>query len=80
MSDLKTNLFQAIEIMLNNKKFNYDVTCRGRIVNIENDIYTVKIRGETYKIKSKFQYNLNEAVFVLFPEGSKKNLYLYPNK
>lgn len=78
--DFKESLFQAIEIILKNKKFNYDITQKGRVVKIENNIYTVEIRGEKYNIKSKFNYSLNETVFVLFPEGSKTDLYLYPNK
>ena len=47
---------------------------------MENNIYKVTIQGDTYKVKSKFNFDVDESVLVLFPQGRKNDLYIYPNE
>lgn len=80
MTQEEEQLFQAIEI-LTQGSLPYDQTKRGRITEkLENNIYKVTIQGDTYKVKSKFNFNVDESVLILFPQGRKNDLYIYPNE
>lgn len=59
---------------------NFDQTRAGRVIEkLDNNRYKVQIQGDTYTVKSNFNYEAGERVFVLFPCGNKTDLYLYPN-
>lgn len=74
-------ILDAVNIVLNNKKFNFDQTKVGRVTEVlDNNRYKVLIQGKTKTIKSEFHYNVGERVFVLFPCGSEQNPYIYPNR
>lgn len=83
MADIKEYICQAIDVFLKDKNtpLPFDQTKVGRVIGIlNNNRYKVQIQGDTYTIKSMFNYNLNERVFVLFPCGNSTDLYIYPNK
>lgn len=74
-------LFQAMKVLIDNMKFEFDITKKGRVIAIPSvGIYQVQIQGKDYEIKSKFNYKIGETVFVLFPQGNTTDLYLYPNQ
>lgn len=75
------NMFDAMKIIAKEIEKNFDQTKGGRIVEkMENNRYKVEIQGSIYTVKSKFIYEVGEKVFVLFPCGSRTDLYLYPNR
>ena len=81
MDRAKENLFKAIKIIAKEIEKNFDQTKTGRVIEVlDNSKYKVEIQGTKYTIKSKFIYEVGERVLVLFPCGSKTDLYLYPNK
>lgn len=77
-------LFQAVKIIIENMKFGFDITKKGRVVSCDtstsSNIYQVQIQGKDYRVQSKFNFNIGETVFVLFPQGNETDLYLYPNQ
>ena len=81
MSPETKKIFEMVKIIIRETDFSFDQTRRGRIVEkLNNNLYKVRIFDEVYTIKSKFDFNVNESVLVLFPCGSKTDLYIYPNK
>ena len=83
MSPETQKVFEAIEILLKEMKTSADQTKTGRIIEVlKNNKYKVQIYDKTYTIKSKFNFSVNEKVFVLFPQGRENpnDLYIYPNK
>ena len=47
-----------------------DVTYRGEITNVENNVYTIDIRGVIYKITDQSnKYTKGDIVYVLFRQG-----------
>lgn len=74
-------LFQAVKVIAESISLPFDQTRMGRVVEqLDNDRYKVQIQDQIYTIKSQFYFNVNERVFVLFPCGNNKDLYIYPNK
>lgn len=81
MDKSKDNLFKAIQKIIESMGMPYDQTKPGRVIEIlSNHRYKVKIYDKIYTIKSLFHYNVDERVWVLFPCGNDKDLYIYPNK
>lgn len=81
MDKTKENLFKAFEAIVKSMPMSFDQTKMGRVVEqLDNNRYKVQIQDQIYTIKSQFYFNVNERVFVLFPCGNKKDLYIYPNK
>lgn len=83
MSPETRKVFEAIEVLLKEYKISADVTKTGRVIEIlSNNKYKVQIYDKVYSIKSQFYYDVNEKVWVLFPQGrdNPNDLYIYPNK
>lgn len=81
MDKTKENLFKAIETIMKSMPMPFDQTKIGRVTEkIDNNRYKVQIQDHIYTIKSQFDFSINERVFVLFPCGNNKDLYIYPNK
>lgn len=81
MSPETQRIFEMVKIIIEETNFSFDQTKRGRVVEkLNNNIYKVRILEDVYTIKSKFDFNVNESVLVLFPCGSRTDLYIYPNK
>jgi len=55
------------------------VTDDGRIIGKIGDVYSVDVKGVTYKIKSNFDFSINERVLISTPFGGTEK-YLYPNR
>lgn len=73
-------MLEAMKIVAKGLENNFDQTKIGRIIEkLDNNRYKVQIQGDTYTVKSNFNYEAGERVFVLFPCGNKTDLYLYPN-
>lgn len=68
-----------MKIIYENIATNSDSSTYGRILTKTGNEYSVDVEGVTYKIKSQFEFNLNERVLVLSPSGGTEK-YLYPNK
>lgn len=80
MDKTKENLFKAFEAIVKSMPMPFDQTRTGRVIEkLDNNRYKVQIHGDTYTVKSNFNYEAGERVFVLFPCGNKTDLYLYPN-
>lgn len=68
-------LFKAMNILIEKKNFQFDITKRGRIMDSPTPgVYLVKIQDADYEIPSKFSFNIGEMVFVLFPQGNSDDL------
>lgn len=83
MSPETQKVIDAFKIVIQETKFNFDITKRGRIVEVlPNNKYKVQIYDKNYEIKSGFSFSINEMVHVLFPQGrdNPDDLYIYPNK
>lgn len=81
MDKTKENLFKAFEAIIKSMPMSFDQTRMGRVIEqLDNDRYKVQIQDQVYTIKSQFHFSVNERVFVLFPCGNNKDLYIYPNK
>ena len=83
MSPETQKVFEAIEILLKEMKASADQSKTGRIIEVlKNNRYKVQIYDKVYIIKSKFDFDINEKVLVLFPQGRENpnDLYIYPNK
>lgn len=81
MDKTKENLFKAFEVIMKSMPMPFDQTKIGRVTEkIDNNRYKVQIQDHIYTIKSQFDFSINERVFVLFPCGNNKDLYIYPNK
>lgn len=81
MDKAKENLFKAFQVIAESVGMSFDQTKVGRIVEIlPNNRYKIQIHSDVYTVKSQFDYNVDERVFILFPCGSSTDLYLYPNK
>jgi len=83
MSPETRKVFEAIEVLLKEYKISADVTKIGRVIEIlANNKYKVQIYDKVYAIKSQFHYDVNEKVWVLFPQGrdNPNDLYIYPNQ
>lgn len=83
MSPETRKVFEAIEVLLKEYKISADVTKTGRVIEIlSNNKYKVQIYDKVYSIKSQFHYDINEKVWVLFPQGRENpnDLYIYPNQ
>ena len=80
MDKSKENLFRAIRAIIDSMPLPFDQTKIGRVTEIlSNDKYKVQIKDHVYTIKSKFYFSVGERVFVLFPCGNDKDLYIHPN-
>lgn len=74
-------MLDAMKIVAKEIEKNFDQTKAGRVLEkMENNRYKVEIQGKTHTVKSNFIYEKGEKVFVLFPCGSRTDLYLYPNR
>ena len=80
MDKSKENLFRAIRAIIDSMPLPFDQTKIGRVTEIlSNNKYKVQIKDHVYTIKSKFHFSVGERVFVLFPCGNDKDLYIHPN-
>lgn len=74
-------MLEAMKIVAKGLENNFDQTRVGRVTEkLDNNRYKVQIQDHIYTIKSQFDFSINERVFVLFPCGNNKDLYIYPNK
>lgn len=81
MAGLEQYLFKAMNILIEQKNFPFDITKRGRIVaSPTSGVYVVSVQDTEYKVRSKFNFTVGESVLVLFPQGNSNDLYIYPNK
>jgi hypothetical protein len=81
MANINDYICQAIDVFFKNTPLPFDQTKIGRIIDIlNNNRYKVQIQGDIYIIKSMFNFDINERVFILFPCGNSTDLYIYPNK
>lgn len=81
MANINDYICQAIDVFFKNTPLSFDQTKIGRVTEIlSNNKYKVQIKDHVYTIKSLFNFNVNERVFVLFPCGIDTDLYIYPNK
>lgn len=83
MSPETQKVFEAIEVLLKEYEISADVTKVGRVIEIlPNNKYRVQIYDKIYSIKSKFNFSINEKVWVLFPQGRENpnDLYIHPNE
>lgn len=82
MSPETQKVFEAIEVLLKEYKISADITKIGRVIGILPNKYKVQIQDKVYIIKSQFHYDINEKVWVLFPQGRENpnDLYIYPNQ
>jgi len=70
MSPETQKVIDAFNIIIQETKFNFDITKRGRIIGVlPNGKYKVQIYDANYEIKSGFTFAINETVHVLFPQG-----------
>lgn len=73
-------MFEAMKIVAKGLGNNFDQTKIGRVIEkLDNNRYKVQIQECIHTVKSNFNYEAGERVFVLFPCGNKTDLYLYPN-
>lgn len=80
MSPETQKVLEMVKIMIEGSNFSFDQSKYGRVTEVSGNTYKVQIQGDTYTIKSLFSFSVGERVLVLFPCGSKKDLYIYPNK
>lgn len=72
-----------VKVIISETPFPFDQTKRGLIKEVlANNRYVVQIKDKNYTIKSYFSFTVNEAVWVLFPQGrdNSDDLYIYPNR
>lgn len=54
----------------------YDKTFRGTIQSINGAVYTVRINGSDYEVKSDGQYSVGDTVYVLFAQSNPNNKFI----
>lgn len=81
MSPETEKVLEMVKIIIESTDFQFDQTRVGRVIKVlSNNRYSVQITDREYTIKSYFKYDVGERVFVLFPCGNNKDLYIYPNR